>query len=103
MIVGLQLACVGSKSTISYGTNSTIVFSRQTLEEYFDIANIDYYDVIFGTPFLRWLGIALDFSGPGAVHIGTYEVPRNLVSAINDTKMKAVGHSNPPPKLGNAL
>ena len=58
--VALQLACVGSKSTISYGATSTIAFGNQCIEEYFDVANINHYDVILGTPFLRRLGMTLD-------------------------------------------
>ena len=65
--VALQLACIGSKSTISYGATSTIAFGNQHIEEYFDVANIDYYDVILGTPFLRWLRITLDFASPGSI------------------------------------
>ena len=78
--VALQLVCVGSKSTISYGAMSTIAFGNQCIEEYFDVANIDYYDVILGTPFLRWLAITLDFVSPGNIWIGTYTVPRNIPS-----------------------
>ena len=48
--IGLQLACVGSKSTINYGAHATIVFGNQIIDKYFDVANIDYYDVILGTP-----------------------------------------------------
>ena len=65
--VGLQLACVGSKSMINYGANSTIVFNDKHIEEYFDVANINYYDVILGMPFLWWLSITLDFTGQGAI------------------------------------
>ena len=65
--VALQLACVGSKSTISYGATSTIAFRNQHIEEYFDVANIDYYDVILGTLFLRQLRITLDFASPGSI------------------------------------
>ena len=65
--VALQLACVSSKSTISYGATSTIAFGNQRIEEYFDVANIDYYDVILGTLFLRRLGITLDFASPGSI------------------------------------
>ena len=35
--VGLQLACVGSKCTISYGVRSSIVFGNKHIEEYFDV------------------------------------------------------------------
>ena len=65
--IGLQLACVGSKSTINYGTEATIVFGNTHIEEYLDVANIDYYNIILGTPFLRCLGVALDFAGPGMI------------------------------------
>ena len=65
--ISLQLVCVGSKSTINYGTEATIVFSNTHVEEHLDMANIDYYDIILGTPFLRRLGVALDFAGPGRI------------------------------------
>ena len=55
--IGLQLACVSSKSTINYGAMSTIIFGNKHIEEYFNVANIDYYNVILGMPFLRWLGL----------------------------------------------
>jgi hypothetical protein len=35
----------------------------------FDITNINYYDVILGTPFLRKMGINLDFSGQGCIRL----------------------------------
>jgi Retroviral aspartyl protease len=50
--IALQLACVGSRSTINYGTHATITFGDRDIEEYFDIMNVEYYDVILGTPFL---------------------------------------------------
>ena len=48
------------------------------------MANIDHYDVILGTPFLQWLGITLDFTGQGAICIGTYIVPMNMPSEPSD-------------------
>ena len=39
--IGLQLACMGNKSTINYGARSTITFGTAHVEEYFDIANIN--------------------------------------------------------------
>ena len=70
--VGLWLACVGSKSMINYGAKSSIVFSNKHVKEYFDMANIDHYDVILGMLFLQWLRITLDFTGQGVIHIGMY-------------------------------
>jgi hypothetical protein len=56
--IALQLACVGSQSTINYGIHATINFGDHNIEEYFDIMNIEYYDIILGTPFLQRLGYA---------------------------------------------
>ena len=85
--IGFQLACVGSKSSINYGTEATIVFGNTRVKEYLDVANIDYYDVILGMPFLRRLGITLDFAGPGMIRMGAVVVPKNLPSSPNDEKV----------------
>ena len=95
--VALQLACVSSKSTISYGATSTIIFGNQHIEEYFDVANINYYNVILGTPFLRWLGITLDFASLGTIQIGTYVVPRNIPST--QVEENTAAPQQPHPKL----
>jgi hypothetical protein len=79
--IALQLACVGSRSTINYGTNTTIRFGCKIYDEYFDVANIEYCDVILGMPFLRKLGITLDFTSPGVVRIGNESVPIGKNSA----------------------
>jgi len=69
---------MGSRSTINYGVESTIAFGRYCIDEYFDVTNIDYYDVILGTSFLFRLGVALEFPNPGTIQIGTYVVPKNF-------------------------
>ena len=78
--VGLQLTCMGSKSMIHYGVKSSKVFRNKYIEEYFDVANIDHYNVFLGMPFLRQLGITLDFTGQGTIFIGTYVIPMNTPS-----------------------
>jgi len=65
--ISLQLACIGSKSMINYSARTVIKFGNTTVEETFNITNINYYDVILGTPFLRCLGVILDFNGPGHI------------------------------------
>ena len=59
--IGIQLAVAGSKSVINYGANATIKYEGRELKEYFDIINIDYYDAILGTPFLRKHEVIIDF------------------------------------------
>ncbi|KIJ50728.1 hypothetical protein M422DRAFT_245380 [Sphaerobolus stellatus SS14] len=65
----MQLACVGSKSTVQYGLTAKILLGKEKYDEYFDITNVDYYDVILGTLFLRWFEILLDFKN-NFVHMG---------------------------------
>ena len=95
--VRLQLTCVGSKSTINYGVRSSIVFGNKHVEEYFNVANIDHYNVILGTPFLRRLGITLDFTGQGMIRIGTYVVPMNMPSESSDDVQQIVTSKPPKP------
>ncbi|KIJ29537.1 hypothetical protein M422DRAFT_269070 [Sphaerobolus stellatus SS14] len=80
----LQLACVGSKSTVQYGLTAKILIGNEKHDEYFDIANVDYYDVILGTPFLRRFGILLDFKG-NCVKMGKYTFP-NKFGSITPTE-----------------
>ena len=75
--IALQLACIGSRSTINYGAKATIKFGDQSIEEHFNVTNIEYYDVILGIPFLKQIGICLDFRNPAHILIGNKEVPTN--------------------------
>ena len=59
--IGIQLAVTGSKSSINYFTNTTIKINSKELKEYFDIVNIDYYNAILGTPFLKKFKVAIGF------------------------------------------
>ena len=59
--IGIQLAVMGSKSIINYGANTTIKYNKKESKEYFSIVNIDYYDAILGTPFLRKHEVVIDF------------------------------------------
>ncbi|KIJ47527.1 hypothetical protein M422DRAFT_140071, partial [Sphaerobolus stellatus SS14] len=64
----LQLACVGSKSTVQYGLTTKILLSNEKYDKYFNIANVNYYNVILGTPFLLSPSIAATYgsSKPGS-------------------------------------
>ena len=59
--IGIQLPVTGSKSVINYGANTTIKYEGRESKEYFDIINIDYYDAILGTPFLRKHEVIINF------------------------------------------
>ena len=78
--IALQLACIGSQSMINYRTHATIKLGRKVVKEYFNIANVEHYNVIRGTPFLRKMGIVLDFRSPGMAQIGNEVIPTGKVS-----------------------
>ncbi|KAF9258664.1 hypothetical protein L218DRAFT_797344, partial [Marasmius fiardii PR-910] len=63
--VTFQLSTKGSRSHVTYGctTNYCISSLKNTVKDcdYFDIANIDRYDAVVGTVFMRRHGIILDF------------------------------------------
>ncbi|KIJ47044.1 hypothetical protein M422DRAFT_88114, partial [Sphaerobolus stellatus SS14] len=75
----LQLACVGSKSTVQYGLTAKILLGKEKCEEYFNIVNVNYYDVILGTPFLCQFEILLDFKN-NCVKMGKLSFPNRFGS-----------------------
>ena len=81
--IALQLACVGSRSTINFG--------GQDIEEHFDVTNVEYYNAILSVPFLKKLGIALEFSNPNRITIKGKEVPTNqeMVNEGHRVKMQS--------------
>ncbi|KAH8113699.1 hypothetical protein DFH11DRAFT_1460563, partial [Phellopilus nigrolimitatus] len=51
--MALQLGVKGSRARINYGVRSTLSIGSQTFPNcYLDVANIDKYDLILGTPFM---------------------------------------------------
>ena len=73
---------------INYGTRATIKIGRKVVKEYFDITNVEHYNAILGTPFLRKMGIVLDFRSPGMAKIGNKVIPTGKVffDESKDTK-----------------
>ena len=65
---------------INYKTHVTIKIGRKVVEEYFNITNIEHYDAILGTPFLRKMGVVLDFRSPGMAQIGNKVILTRKVS-----------------------
>ena len=57
----------------------TIKIGCKVVEEYFNITNVEHYNVILGTPFLRKMGIVLDFRSPGISQIGNKVIPTGKV------------------------
>jgi hypothetical protein len=68
--VGLLLATTGSKSKINYGYNARLQLGKFQASHYLDVANLDQYDLILGTPFLRTNKAIISFDGPASISFG---------------------------------
>ena len=90
---------------INYGTRATIKIGCKVVKEYFDIVNIERYDAILGTPFLRKMGIVLDFRSPGMAWIGNEVISTGKVffDELKDTKNNIATKGNIIQSSGAAL
>ena len=70
---------------INYRTHVTIKIGCKVVKEYFNVVNVGHYDAILGTPFLRKMGIVLDFISPGMIQMGNKVIPTGKVS-FNESK-----------------
>jgi hypothetical protein len=81
--VTLQLGCVGSRSQINYGVDLQLKVGPVEQDYYLDVANIDRYDCILGTPFLRAFGVHMNFED-GTVQIRGKKIPAVPVEAESE-------------------
>jgi len=59
--IPIQLGTKGSKSWINHGMKACIKIGTVETYHYFDIININRYDIIIGMVFMKQHGIVLDF------------------------------------------
>ena len=59
--MGLQLGTKNSRTKITHGTRARLKVGQVDEQHYFDVVDIDRYDVILGTPFFRRHNVELDF------------------------------------------
>ena len=67
--VKLQMATTGSKSTINFGTRAEIRIGEFSQKRYFDVVNLDRYNAILGTPFLKDNEVMLNFKDNGSFRV----------------------------------
>ncbi|EJD37457.1 hypothetical protein AURDEDRAFT_173428 [Auricularia subglabra TFB-10046 SS5] len=74
--IPVQLAVKGSRSKINVEVSTNFKYQQVDCEKRFDVANLDNYDLILGTPFLWQHQVMLGFN-PTRVIIGSSE-PREI-------------------------
>jgi len=87
--VTLQLGCSSSRSKVNFATEAKVEFASINIGTYLDIANLDKYDSILGTPFLRKHGISLDFETQEIVIRGKLRIPA-LIEGEGTTAAKPI-------------
>ena len=69
-LIQLQMATSRSHSTIACGAKAELQIGDHREGRYFDIVNLDRYQVILGTLFLKQHGILLNYTGSGSFKLG---------------------------------
>ncbi|KIJ26559.1 hypothetical protein M422DRAFT_272383 [Sphaerobolus stellatus SS14] len=91
--IGIQQAFQGSRAKLYYTATMDITVGQQMYTEMFDIANVDYYDVILGTPFLRRVKANIDFNGLGSIVINGETIDNDLSVWLASNEAKIHGMS----------
>ena len=72
-----KLGCVGSRSKINFGVSVDLAVGALRFPTYFDVVNLDHYDMVIGIPFMRANGVHLDFTSDtvrfGSTSVSTLE------------------------------
>ena len=84
--VNLQLGTKGSRTTIHYGARPRIKIGPVNDIVYFDVIDVDRYDLILGTTFCRQHNVVLDFA-KNKIWVDGIAVP--AYTAVQDEEIAA--------------
>jgi hypothetical protein len=62
-LIKLQMATSGSRLVINFGAKAQITCRSYSQTRYFDMVNLDRYQVVLGTPFLKQQKVMLNYTG----------------------------------------
>ncbi|KIJ32260.1 hypothetical protein M422DRAFT_131009, partial [Sphaerobolus stellatus SS14] len=88
--IGIQQAFQGSRAKLYYTATTDITVGQRTYTETFDIANVDYYDVMLGTPFLRRVKANIDFNGLGSIVPNRDIAPTSGIEMFNRKERRII-------------
>ncbi|KIJ40681.1 hypothetical protein M422DRAFT_133118, partial [Sphaerobolus stellatus SS14] len=75
--IRIQHAFRGSRAKLYYTATMDILVGQRMYTEMFNIANINYYDVMLGALFLRRVKATIDFNGLGSIVINGEMIDNN--------------------------
>lgn len=81
--IGLPLATIGSCSTVNFGVNAKVEIGPVLTDDSFNVVNIEKYDIIIGTPFMRCFGLKMDF-GSDMIDIQGMSIPNRFWAEVSD-------------------
>ncbi|KAK0214476.1 hypothetical protein IW262DRAFT_1278952 [Armillaria fumosa] len=79
--VTLQLGTVESQSKINFRTMVKMELAGLTLMEYIDVVNINWYNLLVGTPFMHQHGVVLDFEC-NCICINGVDIPAEVIPSV---------------------
>ncbi|KIJ35213.1 hypothetical protein M422DRAFT_262595 [Sphaerobolus stellatus SS14] len=91
--IGIQQAFQGSRAKLYYTATTDITVGQRTYTETFNIANVDYYDIMLGTLFLRRVKANIDFNGLGSIIINGETIDNDLSVWLASEEAKIHGLS----------
>jgi len=97
--ITLKLGCVGSQSNVVFGTMAKAVFALKITNTYFDVANINQYNIIMEIPYMTHNNIMLDVANKTIIIDGKIWIAALLhIKQENSTTRTSNSRSN---KLSN--
>ena len=95
----LQLGMRGSRSNVFQGARVDFSFGNLSFQDvHFDVGNVDRYDVVFGTPFLRRQQVLLNFKDR-LISIGRQDTPALTVEQETTAGNNPISSRSLPPAL----
>ncbi|KIJ25441.1 hypothetical protein M422DRAFT_92839, partial [Sphaerobolus stellatus SS14] len=88
--IGIQQAFQESRAKLYYTATTDITIGQRMYKEMFDIANVDYYDVMLGTPFLRRVKANINFNGLGSILSSRAIAPTSGIEMFNRKERRII-------------
>ncbi|KIJ38297.1 hypothetical protein M422DRAFT_258939 [Sphaerobolus stellatus SS14] len=98
--IGIQQAFQGSRVKLYYTVTTDITIGQQTYTETFNIANVNYYDIMLGTLFLRQVKANIDFNGLGSIATNGEMIDNDLLVwlALEEAKVHGMSTNKATPQ-----